>query len=291
MDIINFLTENPSIFLMLIAALSLLIGSFLNVVIYRLPCIIISQWNQECREYLGLKSQPSDVEKLNLCLPSSHCPQCKKRLKPWHNIPLISYLVLKGKCAYCKTKIPFRYPIVELICCITSVYVAWQFGISIQTIGGLLFTWILIALTFIDIDHHILPDHLTFLLIWTGLIFSVFTVFADPQSAIFGATAGYLIFAIVQGIFHFITGKVGMGQGDFKLLAGLGAFFGWQQLPIIILLASLIGIICYTIHMIIKRKFHSVPMPFGPYLAIAGWISLMWGPDIFHLYLTQFFNY
>ena len=289
MDIINFLTENPDIFLIIVAAFSLLIGSFLNVVIYRLPQMIMREWNQECREYLGLKSPPSDVEKLGLHLPFSHCTQCKKRLKPWHNIPILSYLVLGGKCAYCKAKISLRYPIVELLCCVASVYVAWRFGVSQQSLAALFFTWILISLTFIDLDHHILPDQLTFLLIWTGLLISLLNLFTDPQSAIIGASAGYLIFAITQWLFMQATGKVGMGQGDYKFLAGLGAFLGWQQLPIIILLASLIGMIFGLTHMLIKRQFKSVPLPFGPYLAVAGWISLIWGPDILHIYLSRFF--
>ncbi len=287
MDIINFLADNPDIFLIVVAGFSLIIGSFLNVVIYRLPRIMMNQWGQECREYLGLKSTHEDVEKLNLYLPPSHCPSCKKRLKLWHNIPIISYLVLRGKCAYCEARISIRYPIVELLCCITSVYVAWRFGITYQTAGALLFTWILICLTFIDLDYHLLPDQLTFLLLWIGLLLSIFSIFTDTHSAIFGAVGGYLIFYITQAVFQLVTGKVGMGQGDFKFLAGLGAFLGWQQLPIIILLASVIGIIFGLTHMIIKRRFKSVPLPFGPYLTIAGWISLIWGPEILQMYIKH----
>lgn len=289
MDIINFFTDNPDTFLLFIAALSLIMGSFLNVIIYRLPQMIMNEWNQECREYLGLKSHQTDQEKLNLYLPLSHCPHCKKRLKPWHNIPIISYLVLGGKCAYCKGIISIRYPIVELLCCITSVYVAWRFGVSWQTFGALIFTWILIPLTFIDLEYHILPDQLTYLLIWTGLLLNLMLVFTDPQGAVMGAVAGYIVFAFTQWLFKLATGKMGMGQGDYKFLAGLGAYLGWQQLPIIILLASLIGIIFGVTHMTIKRHFKSVPMPFGPYLAIAGWVSLIWGPDILRIYMSHFF--
>jgi len=288
MDIINFLSENPNFFLILVAAFSLLMGSFLNVVIYRLPRMIMNEWTQECRTYLGLKSQPSDVEKLNLHLPFSHCPDCKIRLKPWHNIPIISYLVLRGKCAYCSANISARYPLVELICCVASVYVAWRFGFTYQTLGALFFTWVLICLTFIDLDYHILPDQLTFLLIWVGLLLSLTNLFVDSESAIIGAAVGYLIFATVQWTFHLITGKVGMGQGDYKFLAGLAAFLGWQQLPVIILLASITGMIFGITQMIMKRQFKSVPLPFGPYLAVAGWISLIWGSDILHLYLRHF---
>ncbi len=288
MDIINFFNNNPDLFLLAIAALSLLIGSFLNVVIYRLPHMIHDSWSQECRQYLGLKSPPTDAANLNLHLPFSHCPSCKKTLKPWHNIPILSYLVLRGKCAYCRAKISLSYPLVETLCCFASIYVAWRFGVSWETVGGLLFTWIIIALVFIDLDHHLLPDHLTLLLVWIGLFLSVFTLFTDSHDAIFGAIAGYLIFAIIGWLFKFVTGKQGMGQGDYKFLAGLGAYLGWEQLPIIILFASISGLIFGLTHMILKRQFKSVPLPFGPYLAIAGWISLMWGPSILTIYIHKF---
>ena len=286
MDIINFFSEHLDIYLIIIAALALIVGSFLNVVIYRLPRMLLDEWNKECREYLGLKTSPKDSEALNLCLPFSHCTHCKKTLKPWHNIPLISYLILAGKCAYCGAKISLRYPLVELICCVSSVYVAWRFGLSFQTVGALVFTWIIIALTFIDLDYQLLPDNLTLLLVWVGLFLSIFSVFTNSHNAIIGAMAGYLVFAIVQWFFHLLTGKVGMGQGDYKFLAGLGAYLGWQQLPVIILMASIIGIIFGVTHMAIKREFKSIPLPFGPYLAVAGWISLMWGKEIVSLYIN-----
>lgn len=288
-NIAEFLKHSPDIFLLIIAALSLLIGSFLNVVIYRLPRMIMNEWNQECRDYLGLKPiDASEKEHLNLCLPMSHCPHCKKRLKPWHNIPVISYLVLRGKCAYCKGKISIRYPLVEFICCIASVYVAWRFGFSLQTLGALVFTWVIICLTFIDLDYHILPDQLTLFLLWVGLFLSIFSVFTPSYDAILGALAGYIIFAVIQGLFKIATGKIGMGQGDFKFLAALGAYLGWQQLPVVIILASIIGLIFGLTQMAMKRQFKSVPLPFGPYLAFAGWISLIWGPEILHIYLHKF---
>lgn len=289
MNIIHFFSENTYFFLLFIAAFSLLIGSFLNVVIYRLPHMIVNAWNLECREYLGLKPPAaSEKDNLNLWLPFSHCTQCKKRLKPWHNIPVLSYLILRAKCAYCQRKISMRYPLVELICCVTSVYVAWRFGFTLQTVAALLFTWSLICLTFIDLDHHLLPDHLTLSLLWAGLFFSLFHVFVVPEHAIIGAIAGYSIFAFIQWAFKLATGKVGMGRGDYKLLAALGAFLGWQQLPLIILLSSVIGLIFGLTHMVMRRQFKSIPLPFGPYLAIAGWISLMWGNEILHLYLNTF---
>jgi leader peptidase (prepilin peptidase)/N-methyltransferase len=288
MDTIRFIMEHPDFFLFLIAAFSLVIGSFLNVVIYRLPQMMKNEWSQECREYLGLKALPSDIEKINLCLPFSHCVHCKKTLKPWHNIPIISYLVLRGKCAFCGAKISLRYPFVELLCCLTSVYVAWRFGFSWQTAGGLIFTWIAISLTFIDLDHHLLPDQLTLLLVWIGLFLSIYTIFANSHDAILGAIAGYLTFALVQGLFKIATGKIGMGQGDYKFLAALGALLGWQQLPVIVLLASIIGLIFGLMQMAMKNQFKSEPIPFGPYLAVAGWISLMWGPEMLGIYIHKF---
>ncbi|MBV8803235.1 MAG: prepilin peptidase [Gammaproteobacteria bacterium] len=287
MDIIDFFTANPNKGYLLIAAISLLVGSFLNVLIYRLPRMIQNEWNQECRHYLGLKPHSTDMESLNLYLPLSHCIACKKRLKPWHNIPVISYLILRGRCAYCNIKISLRYPFVELLCCITSVYAAVHFGFSWQLIGALLFTWIIIGLIFIDLDYQLLPDQLTLLLVWIGLLLSIGSVFTDSHDAILGAAAGYLVFAIVQSAFKLATGKIGMGQGDYKFLAGLGAYLGWQQLPIIILLASVTCIIFGVTHMAMKHQWKSVPLPFGPYLAVAGWISLMWGNEILHLYMKQ----
>lgn len=284
MDILHFFSDNPNVFLVVVAMISLLIGSFLNVVIYRLPRMIQHEWNQECRLYLGLQPDTADSKKLNLCLPFSHCTQCKKRLKPWHNIPILSYVILRGKCGFCYSKISLRYPIVELLTCITSVYVAWRFGLHWETLIALVFTDILICLTFIDLEYHLLPDQLTLLLVWTGLFFSLFGFFVTSPDAILGAILGYIIFAVVQTLFQWATGKIGMGQGDLKFLAGLGAYLGWQQLPTIIFLASIIGILYGIIHMMMKRQLKSTPIPFGPYLAIAGWISLIWGNEILHLY-------
>jgi len=281
-------TLDPNIYIAIIAVVSLFIGSFLNVVIYRLPRMMEQTWNEECRLYLGLKTNHADKEKLNLWLPFSRCTHCKKTIKPWHNIPIFSFLYLRGKCAYCHYKISLRYPLVEVLTLIMSTYVAWRFGITWQTLGGLFFTWIIIALTFIDIDHHLLPDNLTLLLLWVGLLFSLFKLYCTPQDAIIGAVAGYIIFAITQLFFGAFTGKTGMGQGDFKFLAALGAFLGWQMLPLIILLASITGVIFGGIQMAIKKQFKSVPLPFGPYLAMAGWVSLIWGPEILRWYLETF---
>jgi len=287
MDIMQFFAANPDIFLIVIAVLSLFIGSFLNVVIYRLPRMMDQSWSEECRIYLGLKPH-TDTEKLTLHLPFSHCPHCKKLIRPWHNIPILSYLWLHGKCVSCRAPISLRYPLVEGLTCIVSVYVAWKFGFTWQTAAALLFTWTCICLTFIDLDHHLLPDQLTLLLVWLGLFFSLFTVFCGSHAAIIGAIAGYLIFALTQWIFGWATGKTGMGQGDYKFLAALGAFLGWQLLPIIILLASISGVIFAFTHMIIKRNFKSSPLPFGPYLAVAGWVAMLWGNEIMQYYFEIF---
>lgn len=287
MDIVNFFTSNPDIFLILMVIFSLLVGSFLNVVIYRLPRMMEQNWSEECRIYLGLKPH-TDLEKLNLYLPFSHCPHCKKNIRPWHNIPILSYFWLRGKCAYCNAHISIRYPLVEALTCIVSVYVAWKFGFTWQTMAALLFTWICICLTFIDLDYHLLPDQLTLSLLWIGLLCSLFGIFANSHDAILGAVAGYLIFAAIQWAFGHVTGKTGMGQGDFKFLAALGAFLGWQMLPLVILLASISGVIIGFTHMIIKRNFKSVPLPFGPYLAVAGWVALLWGPEIMQYYFDTF---
>lgn len=286
MDTVTFFSDKPDVFIAFVAVLSLFIGSFLNVVIYRLPRMIEQRWSEECRLYLGLKPH-QESDNINLCLPFSHCPACKKSIRPWHNIPVFSFIFLRGKCAYCKTPISIRYPLVELFTCISSIYVAWHFGISWQTLAALSFTWISICLIFIDLDYHLLPDELTFLLLWIGLFCSIFFVFCSSQDAIIGAIVGYLIFAIVQWAFQLVTGKTGMGQGDFKYLAALGGFLGWQLLPLIILLSSVTGILFTLIQMAIRRNFKSTPFPFGPYLAFAGWIVLIWGNEIMNYYYLE----
>lgn len=279
-----FFAEHPTLFLIVTGFISLFIGSFLNVVIYRLPRMMEQNFNEECRIYLGLKPH-SETEKLNLSLPFSHCPRCKKTIYPWHNIPILSYLWLRGKCAHCKASIALRYPLVEGLTCLISIYIAYTFGVTLLTLAILLFSWVGICLIFIDIDHHLLPDHLTLGLLWAGLLFSLFNVLTNSQDAIIGATAGYLFFAGTQMVFGLVTGKTGMGQGDYKLLAALGAYLGWQMLPLIILLSSLSGLIFAFIDMIIKKQFKSIPFPFGPYLVLAGWITLIWGPEIMNYYL------
>jgi leader peptidase (prepilin peptidase) / N-methyltransferase len=284
MDIMNMLTANIPFFVICCGILGLLVGSFLNVVIYRLPKMLKQEWEQECNEYLKVKS-PLKYKIFNLLHPRSHCPHCQEPIKSLQNIPLLSYVLLRGKCHHCRVDIPQRYPLVELLSLITSVVVAWHFGITIQTIAALFFTWALIALIFIDLDHQILPDNITLPLLWLGLMGNAFNLFTSPADAIIGAASAYLFLWLVAFVFKKIRKIQGMGHGDFKLFAVIGAWFGWQTLPIIILIASLIGAIVGITLIAMKKHEIQKPLPFGPYLAIAGWIGLLWGTNILHWYL------
>jgi leader peptidase (prepilin peptidase)/N-methyltransferase len=283
-DTITFLNQHEVLLLLITCFLSLFMGSFLNVVIYRLPKMMEREWASECRIYLGLKPQ-NEESLLNLWLPLSHCPHCKKNIRPWHNIPLFSYWQLRGQCASCRAPISMRYPLVEALSAVASVYIVWYFGLSMQCAMALLFTWIAIALTFIDLEHYLLPDQLTLLLMWSGLLASIAHTFCSSEDAIIGAALGYFIFALTQATFGFFTGKLGMGRGDFKFLAAVGAYVGWQLLPFVILFASFVGIIFAIIHMIIKKQLKSVPLPFGPYIALAGWLALTLRSEILEMYL------
>jgi leader peptidase (prepilin peptidase)/N-methyltransferase len=264
--------------------LGLLVGSFLNVVIYRLPIMMESSWRRDCCELLELDTEKQE-ERLNLATPNSHCPRCKAAIKPWQNIPVLSYLFLGGKCSVCAQPISLRYPLLELTTGLMTMTLAWYFSFSPALLGAVIFTWCLIALTMIDIDHHLLPDDLTFPLLWLGLLFNLNASYVSLPEAVIGAMAGYLVLWSVYQVFKMVTGKEGMGYGDFKLLAALGAWMGWQALPLIILLSSLVGAILGISLMIIKRRDKDTPLPFGPYLAMAGWITLLWGDDIMARYL------
>jgi len=284
MLLIQFLQEYTTVFLIFVAAIGLATGSFLNVVIYRLPLMIERDWQQQCRE-LDENREPAELPPFNLNSPGSHCPQCKHRISPLENIPVISYLVLGGKCSECGAAISLRYPLVEITAGVLSVIVAWYFGVSWQALGALLLTWALIALSLIDYDVQLLPDSITLPFIWLGLMLSLMGVFTDPYSAIVGAVAGYLALWSVYQVFKRLTGKEGMGYGDFKLLALFGAWLGWQFLPQIILLSSLVGAVIGMTLILLRGRDRNIPIPFGPYLAIAGWISLLWGNDINQAYL------
>ncbi len=224
-------------------------------------------------------------QRFNLMLPGSHCPICHNPIPPRENIPLLSYLALKGRCPKCNTRIPIRYPLVELLAAILAALIAWQFGLSWQTPFALVFGWSLICLGFIDIDHQLLPDAITLPMLWLGLTLSVFNVFTDSASAIIGAVAGYLSLWSIYHAFKLATGKEGMGYGDFKLLAMLGAWLGWQMVPIIVVISSLLGAVIGTAASFVFHRDRSLPIAFGPYLALAGCISLLWGDQIISAYL------
>lgn len=276
--IIELLNQSPLLFVTLVGLVSLLIGSFLNVVIYRLPKMMEQDWQAQCAELVG--SEPVEITVFNLNQPRSHCPQCKTMIRAWQNIPVLSYLLLRGKCKTCQHSISIRYPSIEALTGVASVLVAAHFGFGWPCFAALVFTWTLIALTFIDVDHQLLPDNLTLPLVWLGLFVNLFGTFADLRSAVIGALAGYLILWLVYQAFKLITGKEGMGYGDFKLLAAIGAWLGWQFLPITIILSSVVGIIIGGGLMLIRRQESQIPIPFGPYLACAGFIALLWGDKI-----------
>jgi len=278
MFFIELLQSSNTFFIGLIAVLGLLVGSFLNVVIYRLPLIMEREWRSQCDELNGQDSV--ELPTLTLSQPRSACPQCQHAISALENIPVLSYLFLGGKCRSCKTTISIRYPIIEALTGLLSGIVAYHFGFGWPCIGALLLTWSLVALTFIDVDHQLLPDTITLPLLWLGLSFNLFEQFTTLEASVIGALAGYLSLWLVYQAFKLSTGKEGMGYGDFKLLAALGAWLGWSLLPAIILLSSLVGAVVGISLMLIRRHERDVPIPFGPYLAAAGWIALIWGDPI-----------
>jgi leader peptidase (prepilin peptidase) / N-methyltransferase len=282
----NTLQIYPEFLIATAGLIGLMIGSFLNVVIYRLPIMMERAWRKECREYLELDPEEQNQEVFNLTLPFSRCPNCHARIKAYQNIPIISYIFLKGHCANCKAHISIRYPLIEAFTGLCSAIVAWHFGYNIETLFALLLTWSLIALSAIDIDHQLLPDSITLPLLWLGLLLSLFSFFTDTHSSVIGAVIGYLSLWIVFQAYKLITGKEGMGFGDFKLLALFGAWLGWQFIPIIILLSSLVGAVIGIAMIILIKRDHTIPIPFGPYLAAAGWLALLWGDDINQFYLN-----
>jgi leader peptidase (prepilin peptidase)/N-methyltransferase len=244
------------------------------------------EWRKECIDYLQMAAE-TETEPFNLSLPLSRCPHCQTPIKAYQNIPVISYVFLKGQCANCKNLISLRYPLVEAFTAVASVMVAWHFGYTPQTAFALLLTWALIALSFIDIDHQLLPDSITLPMLWLGLTLSLFDVYTNTEASVVGAIAGYLVLWLVYQGFKLATGKEGMGYGDFKLLSLFGAWLGWQTLPLIILLSSLVGAVIGISMIVIVKRDHNIPIPFGPYLAAAGWIALLWGGDINQLYLAS----
>lgn len=275
--------------------LGLLVGSFLNVVIYRLPKMMEREWREQCVDFLGVENLKEPEKfltaptKFNLVTPNSTCPHCGHKIRPWENIPIISYIGLRGKCSSCKAGISIRYPIIELVSGVLSVAAVFVFGANAAGLAAMVFFWCLIALTMIDVDTQLLPDSITLPLLWLGLILNHFGLFTSLDSAVIGAIAGYLSLWSVYWLFKLLTGKEGMGFGDFKLLAALGAWLGWQMLLQIILLSALVGAIIGISMIVLRGRDKNIPIPFGPYLAIAGAIALLWGQDINQLYLSYAF--
>ncbi len=286
MDVINFIAGIPLFYMILAFVVGLMIGSFLNVVIYRLPVMLEHEWKQQCSEIMNL-DPVAETARFNLLTPASRCPSCGHRITIAQNIPILSYLLLHGKCAACSARISPRYPAVELLTGIVSFLVVWRFGFTLEALAALFLSWTLIALSGIDLDHKLLPDSLTLLLLWTGLLISLAskpvsaeTLFINPVDSIAGAVIGYLALWSVYQLFLLITGKEGMGYGDFKLLAALGAWLGYQQLPLIIFFSALVGALAGIIMIVTLGRDRQIPIPYGPYLAAAGWVALMWGSDI-----------
>jgi leader peptidase (prepilin peptidase)/N-methyltransferase len=280
--------STPWLFYSSVLFFGLCVGSFLNVVAYRLPIMMERDWQRECHEFLQL--EPAKVEDklvaLNLATPASACPNCGHKLPFWENIPVVSYLFLRGKCSSCGTAISIQYPVVELITGIASLFAAFAFGVSMQTLAALFFTWVLIALTLIDLKKQLLPDNITLPLLWSGILLSFFNIFTDLTYSVIGAMAGYLVLWSVYQLFKLLTKKEGMGFGDFKLLAALGAWVGISYLPQIILVSSVIGSVAGISMLLMGKTQQQQAIPFGPYLAFAGWIALLWGETINQSYLS-----
>ncbi|HET8608783.1 MAG TPA: A24 family peptidase [Burkholderiales bacterium] len=283
------LPVNPETFIAICVVLGLIVGSFLNVVIHRLPKMLERQWRSECAalsEESGAIAATPEAP-YNLAVPHSSCPACGHRITALENIPLISYAWLRGKCSACKAPIPLRYPAVEVLAGILAGYVAWRYGITAQTAGALIFTWACIALAFIDLDTQYLPDNITLPLLWAGLLFNLDGTFATLPAAVIGAVAGYGILWAVFWAFKLTTGKEGMGYGDFKLLAAIGAWLGWKMLPLVILLSSFVGAAVGVAMIVFVKHRRETPIPFGPYLAAAGLIALFWGEPMMRYYLAR----
>lgn len=286
--LIELLARHPGGLAALLFGFGALIGSFLNVVIHRLPKMMEQSWRHECQTLLELPASAPPA-RFDLLWPNSHCPHCQANIKPWHNIPLLSYLWLRGRCAHCQGHIALRYPLVELVTALLSVatfMLLWDGSHLGPPVAALLLTWTLIALTVIDLDHQLLPDSLTLPLLWLGLLFNQASLFTAPADALYGAVAGYLSLWSFYWLFKLATGKEGMGHGDFKLLALLGAWLGWRLLPLIIILSSLLGALIGIALIALRGHDRQVPIPFGPFLAGAGWIALIWGETLTRGYLA-----
>ncbi|WP_374603216.1 A24 family peptidase [Niveibacterium sp.] len=275
----------PEVLALVAGVVGACLGSFLNVVIYRLPKIMEWEWHQQAAEIRG--DEPPTSAPFSIARPRSRCPHCGTQIASWQNVPLLSYLILRGRCAHCQAPIGIRYPIVELLGGVSAAFAAWHFGFTWAALGAMAFGWAMIALTFIDLDTQLLPDSITLPLLWLGLLLNVGGTYVPLDVAVIGAAAGYLALWSVYWLFKLATGKEGMGYGDFKLLAAIGAFVGWQQLPLVILASSAIGAFVGIALIVFARHGRSTPIPFGPYLAGAGIVALYWGPSLTSSYLAQ----
>jgi len=296
MTVIDLVQHNPAVLIVLAVVTGLLVGSFLNVVIYRLPLMMQREWRQQCCEFLELdekkfsKADPVARHKVfTLAKPDSHCPLCNAPVRPWQNVPIVSYALLRGRCASCKAPISIRYPLIEAVTGLLSGLVAWQFGATALTLALLVLTWSLIALTMIDFDHQLLPDNITLPLLWLGVLASAVLpgALVSPRDAVLGAAVGYMSLWSLYWAFKLLTGKEGMGYGDFKLLGTLGAWMGWQSLLLIVILSSLVGAIVGISLLVFRGRDRNIPIPFGPYLAGAGFIALLWGDTFKQLYIQM----
>lgn len=285
-------TQSPLIFIAVTFAVALLIGSFLNVVIHRLPMMMEREWREQCDEIAKTPSANLPTGRFDLVFPRSHCPSCEKKITAWQNVPILSYLLLGGQCANCKKPISVRYPLVEILTAVLAALVAYRFGFGWEALMAILMTFALVSISMIDFDHQLIPDSIVLPLVWVGLAMSLFhpmsgseALFVAPKDSIVGAMAGYLSLWSIYQLFKMATGKEGMGYGDFKLLAALGAWLGWQVLPIIILMSAAVGAITGVAFVVFRRHDRNLPIPFGPYLAAAGWITMLYGDSIMNFYL------
>lgn len=288
----ELMSTSPTAFVTVVFLFSLLVGSFLNVVIYRLPVMLEREWVRQCKETLSAPSSDLPDEPFNLMVPRSRCPSCGKQITALQNIPILSYVLLRGKCANCQTSISLRYPVIEFFTALLTAVVAWRFGFGWEAFAAILLTWSFIAISVIDFDHHIIPDSISLPLVWFGLALSLFhpvagaeVLFIDPKTAIIGALVGYLSLWSVYQLFKIMTGKEGMGYGDFKMLAVIGAWLGWQMILPVILVSAIVGAVTGILLIVVQGRDRSTPIPFGPYLAAAGWIAMMWGDAIVAGYL------
>lgn len=299
MPLAELVNTYPALWPAFALLLGLLVGSFLNVVIYRLPRMMEASWRRDLLELgsEGLVPSPATgngnagaaqaeaSEIFNLAVPNSHCPQCRAPIKAWQNIPLLSYIILRGRCRHCANPIGLRYPMVELAAGLLALVVAWQLGWTLQAGAAIVLSWALLALSMIDIDHQLLPDQITLPLLWLGLLLNTGGLFVPLADAVWGAAAGYLVLWSVFWLFKLVTGRDGLGYGDFKLLAVFGAWLGWQQLALIVILSSVVGAVIGSVLLTVQGRDRATPIPFGPYLAAAGWIALLWGETLVASYL------